>query len=153
MWKPFLLVEHRICCGRFYYSDIFLLRKYKTMKKPKRLSKKQLQEDRDAYAALKAITDYNPSNKEYALDEIINKHETMNASQTDEVQKEGALDAARDKTAADEWEFHNAILGSKQQVIAQFGDSSDEVQSVGLKKKSEYKRPTGRKPSEDSGKD
>ncbi|MDT5263372.1 MAG: hypothetical protein QOC61_2376, partial [Acidobacteriota bacterium] len=33
---------------------------------------------------------------------------------------------------------------SKIQVTAQFGDNSDEVAAVGLKKKSEYKKPTRR---------
>jgi hypothetical protein len=34
------------------------------------------------------------------------------------------------------------MLGVKAQVIAQYGHDSDEVQSLGLKKKSEHKRPT-----------
>jgi hypothetical protein len=28
-----------------------------------------------------------------------------------------------------QWGFHNAILGAKDQVIAQFGDDSNELQS------------------------
>jgi len=34
------------------------------------------------------------------------------------------------------------MLGVKAQVIATFGDDSNEVQSLGLVKKSERKRPT-----------
>jgi len=34
------------------------------------------------------------------------------------------------------------MLGAKKQVLAQFGDDSDQAQAVGLKKKSEYKAPT-----------
>jgi hypothetical protein len=48
-----------------------------------------------------------------------------------------AMDAAR----AAEWAFHNAMLGVKDQVIAQFGKDSNEVQALGLKKKSERKAP------------
>jgi hypothetical protein len=33
---------------------------------------------------------------------------------------------------------------SASQIIAQFGKSSDQVQSLGLKKKTEYKAPTRR---------
>ncbi len=33
------------------------------------------------------------------------------------------------------------MLGVKEQVIAQFGKSSDQVQALGLKKKTEYKAP------------
>ena len=46
---------------------------------------------------------------------------------------------------AAEWEFHDVIFGAKTQVKAQFGDSSNEIQALGLKKKSEYKSPTKKK--------
>jgi len=51
------------------------------------------------------------------------------------------LDTARDNAAAAEWEFHNAMLGVKDQIIAQFGKDSNQVQAIGLKKKSERKSP------------
>jgi len=51
---------------------------------------------------------------------------------------------ARDDATAAEWAFHNAILGVKKQVIAQYGEDSNEMQSLGLTKKSEIVRP-GRK--------
>ena len=53
-----------------------------------------------------------------------------------------ALATARDAAAAAEWELHNAMLGVKEQVIAQFGKNSDQLQALGLKKKTEYKAPT-----------
>jgi hypothetical protein len=56
-----------------------------------------------------------------------------------------AADAKRAAANAAEWEFHNAILGAKTQVTAQFGDDSDELAALGLKKKSEYKSPTRRR--------
>jgi hypothetical protein len=37
------------------------------------------------------------------------------------------------------------MLGVKEQVIAQFGKNSDQLQALGLKKKSEYKAPAARK--------
>ncbi len=49
-----------------------------------------------------------------------------------------AADAAR----LAEWEFHNAVLAMKEVVKGQFGSDSDEAQSIGLKKKSDRKRPT-----------
>lgn len=108
-------------------------------KKPNRLSKKVLQEDLDAYAALKAITDYAPSNPEYSMANTTAAHAKMTASQTDETQKEAALDSARDIATDDERAFHNMILGDKIQVKAQFGENSNEYQSLGMKKKEEYK--------------
>jgi hypothetical protein len=50
----------------------------------------------------------------------------------------------RDATTAAEWDFHNTMLAVKEQVIAQFGKNSDQVQALGLKKKSEYKAPARR---------
>ncbi|MET0753048.1 MAG: hypothetical protein ABWZ66_06730 [Pyrinomonadaceae bacterium] len=119
------------------------------MKKPKRLSKKILQEDDAAYAALQAIPNYNPSNKDYTLDKVTSSDETMKADQTTEVQKHAAADAASDKAADSEWARHNMILGAKLQVKAQFGENSDEYASTGMKKKNEYKR--GRRSTQNTG--
>ena len=55
-----------------------------------------------------------------------------------------ALATARDAATAAEWDFHNFMLAVKEQIIAQYGKSSDQSQSLGLKKKTEYKTP-GRK--------
>ncbi len=49
--------------------------------------------------------------------------------------------ASRDDEIIAQWAFHDFILGAKDQVIAQFGDDSNEKQALGLKKKSEYKSP------------
>lgn len=108
-------------------------------KKQNRLNKKVLQEDLDTYAALKAISGYDPSNAEFSLTKVTASHTAMNADQTDEVQKQGALDAAKDTATGSERAFHNQILGAKLQVKAQFGENSNEYQSLGMKKKEEYK--------------
>jgi hypothetical protein len=106
-----------------------------------RIKPQTLQEDRDAFTALKAISTYAPANNAFAV-AVINTAETaMNNAQAAEVQAQAALDAARDNAVAREWEYHNLLLGAKTQVIAQFGDDSNEVQAVGRKKKSEYKSP------------
>jgi DNA-binding GntR family transcriptional regulator len=78
-----------------------------------------LQADKDAFAAIEA----------------------MDEEQETETQAEAAAKAARDDATAAEWDFHNAILGAKQQVTAQYGADSNEVQSVGLTKKSERAKP------------
>ena len=53
-----------------------------------------------------------------------------------------ALDEERDSGVA----FHDIAIGMRDEVMVQYGASSDEYASVGRKKKSERKRPT-RKPS------
>jgi hypothetical protein len=45
---------------------------------------------------------------------------------------------------AAEWRCHEAIMGVKAQVIAQYGRSSDQLQALGLKKQTERKRPARR---------
>jgi hypothetical protein len=45
----------------------------------------------------------------------------------------------RDNKVAAEWAFHNKTLGGKVQVKAQFGPNSNQLQSLKLKKQTEYK--------------
>ena len=65
----------------------------------------------------------------------------MEAARAAEIIAQNALNTARDAAIRAERSFHNAILGAKDQVIAQYGADSDAVQSLGLKKKSDRKRP------------
>ncbi len=111
----------------------------------KRLTPVQLQADLDALTALRSIGGYTPANAAYALQEVENSLTGMKETQEDEVNAQNALATTRDAATAAEWEFHNTMLGVKDQIIAQFGKNSDEVQSLGLKKKSEYKAPKARK--------
>ena len=61
----------------------------------------------------------------------------MKARQIKSVQDAATAAASRDDEIASQWAFHDYILGAKTQVKAQFGDSSNEIQALGLKKKSE----------------
>lgn len=55
--------------------------------------------------------------------------------------------AVADAARLAEWDFHNAVLAMKEVVRGQFGSDSDQAQVVGLKKKSERKRPSKQKVS------
>ncbi len=103
-----------------------------------------LTQDRQALAALQAMSDYTPVNPAYTAAAAAEKLEAMEAARAAEAQAQAALDAARDNAATAEWEFHNTILGIKDQVIAQYGKDSNQVQALGLKKKSERKPRTRR---------
>ena len=100
-----------------------------------------LQTDLDAYVAWQGITTYAPANTAYAKTAVTAKYTAFKAAQDAEIASQVALATARDAAAAAEWEFHNTMLAVKEQVIAQFGKSSDQAQSLGLKKKTEYKTP------------
>jgi hypothetical protein len=111
----------------------------------KRLAPATLKADEEAYTALKTIKDYKPINNAYDLAKVEAKHASKTAKKDQELLAEKAWKTARDEANEAEWDFHNDILGVKDQVLAQFGASSNELQLLGLKKKSEYKRPGGRK--------
>ncbi|MFL6282334.1 MAG: hypothetical protein ACJ74Q_04120 [Pyrinomonadaceae bacterium] len=106
--------------------------------------------DEESFAALKAIDNYTPANPAYTVPLIEQAHTEMRAAQEDEARANAAQKAARDNATAKEWNFHNLVGGSKDQVTAQFGRNSNEVQAIGRKKSSEHKAPQ-RKSKKGSG--
>ena len=108
----------------------------------KRLNPSIIEEDKDSFAGLKTISNYAPSNQDYSVASIGASETEMLQAQEDEAQAEVALRTARDRAVAAEWKYHNNMLGAKDQVTAQFGRNSDEVQAVNRKKTSEYKPRT-----------
>jgi hypothetical protein len=112
----------------------------------KRLAPHIIQEDKDVVAAIGSMVPaYAPSNALYSQANLASAQATMTGSQTVEVQKAADATTARDAANAKEWAFHNAVLEAKKQVQAQYGSDSDQVQSIGLKRKSEYKKPSPKK--------
>ena len=111
----------------------------------RRIPPATLQADLESFAALQAITDYAPANSAYSIAAITAAKQNMEAKQTAETQAAAAYETTRDAATDGEWEFHNLVTGAKTQVEAQYGSNSDQIQSVGRKKKSEYARPTRRR--------
>ncbi|HEU5014277.1 MAG TPA: hypothetical protein VFT66_17265 [Roseiflexaceae bacterium] len=110
----------------------------------RRLSGPEMQADEDALLAIKQLPDYKPINPSYNTERLSVLEAALNQAEQEERRLANALAAARDTATAAAWELHNAVLGAKTQVIAQYGPDSNEVQSLGLKKKSERKRPVRR---------
>jgi hypothetical protein len=98
-----------------------------------------LETDEDALLALKTFTGYQPSNPVYTIATLTMKYDAMRAAQETEITAQNALSAARDAAVLAEWDFHDFLIGIKDQVIAQYGPDSDEVAALGLKKKSARK--------------
>lgn len=115
----------------------------------RRLTPAVLDADESGFAALQAMALYEPANLAYSLPAINTAHGLMESARREEAQAEAALATARDIAVAKEWDFHNLMLGAKDQVTAQFGRDSNEVQALGLKKTSERKSPQRRKPGGD----
>src|SRR5881227_3397380 len=112
----------------------------------RRILSAQLAADREAFDALQGMENYAPANPAYTTEKIKALHDRMDEAQREATQAQAEADAKRAAVTAAEWEFHNAMLGTKVQVDAQFGSNSDQVASLGMKKKSEYKSPSRRKP-------
>lgn len=105
----------------------------------RRLSSPVVKQDKASLAALQNIKDYKPTNAAYKVADIETADEAVDADRKTETQLAADAKNARDNAVASEWKLHNLILGAKKQVVAQYGEDSNEVQSVGLKKKSAYK--------------
>lgn len=111
----------------------------------RRMKPAQILTNVNSFSALQQLTDYKPVKTGMATKDGQLLLDTMNKSRAAEAQAEAALKTARDEANTAEWAFHNYMLGVKDQVTAQYGNSSNELQSLGLKKKSEYKRPVSKK--------
>ncbi len=107
----------------------------------KPLAPGKLREDAKVLEAVQGISDYNPSKAEFASDKLIAADTVVTTTTTANTQAEDALKTARDAMVAAHWARHNLILGAKQQVVAQYGDDSEQAAAVGLKKKSERAKP------------
>jgi PAS domain-containing protein len=106
-----------------------------------RLSPSILNTDQDIFQGLQTVANYAPQRKEASIAQIEQAQTEMVRLQNLEAQLKAQYRAALDAARIAEWEFHNTILEAKNAVIAQFGADSSEAQTVGLKKKSAYKRP------------
>lgn len=106
-----------------------------------------LEADRKSAKAGLELTNYRPANPDYSSDIIRTTLNVLQPLLDAEDSAKRAYDTARDNAVAAEWALHNVVLGLKQQVVGQYGDDSNEAQAVGLKKKSERKKPA-RKPKQ-----
>lgn len=132
--------------GEPHNSFLFLTKGRNIMaKETRRIKPEVINADEGSFAALQAIALYEPANHAYSLPAIGAAYGLLQSAWTEEAQAEAALATARDNAVAREWEFHNLMLGAKDQVTAQFGRNSNEVQALGLKKASERKAPQRRK--------
>jgi hypothetical protein len=116
-------------------------------KETRRIRPGELEKDLYTYRALQGITGYSPAKKELTPDNLEKLYWASEESRKTEVQKEGEYKAARDNAVAAAHVFHTAILEVKNQIRAQYGLDSNEYQSIGLKKKTEYKSRSKKKDS------
>lgn len=108
----------------------------------RRLSPQVIGSDTDSMNGLGTINAYTTSRTEATPEALQSAYRAMLSKQQLEVEHQATYKSAADAARKAEWEFHNAVLAMKEVVLGQFGSDSNEARSVGLKKKSERKRPT-----------
>lgn len=112
----------------------------------RKLSQNILQADLDAFAGLKTISGYRSTNPLYEVEAVQLVKTQMEELQTRLFQLETEVETVRDLTKKKENEFHDRIIGVSTAVETQFGRDSNELQAIGKKKLSEYKRRKAKKP-------
>jgi hypothetical protein len=107
----------------------------------RRLSLQTINQDVDSLNGLKTVQDYQTARVDATPEALQQAYEAMLMQQRTETEKLALYRAAADAARLAEWEFHNTVLAMKEAVRGQYGSDSDQAQSVGLKKKSDRKRP------------
>lgn len=125
-------------CSTFQYGD-----KMSTTATG-RVASQVIDDDIQAFQALATMTGYDPRDANASIEAVTATFNELQVGEAALVHAQIALDTARDKLAAIEQRFHKQILDVKTQVRAQYGEDSNELAALGLKKKSEKKSPTRR---------
>ncbi|RAM50156.1 hypothetical protein BLD44_004880 [Mastigocladus laminosus UU774] len=112
----------------------------------RRLSPQIISQDIDSLHGLQTISTYNTTRADASVDNLQQAYQAMMMQQKVETEKLALYRAATDAARLAEWQFHNAVLAMKEVVRGQYGSDSDQAQAVGLKKKSDRKRPNRKKP-------
>lgn len=112
-------------------------------RKATRVTQKVLQQDVQIAEAVLQLDGYQSANPEFTADRLREALKTMNEALAAEETALLAAAKAREVSIESENAFHELVLGAKRQAVALFGDDSDEITKLGLKKKSErkYGRP------------
>lgn len=103
--------------------------------------------DRESVAAVQGITDYAPANSDYTTQSLLAAQAEMDAKAVAAAQAEAAFKTARDEAIVAAHRYHNKVVGMRDSVGAQYGKDSNQFQSVGRKKTTDYRKPTRRAPA------
>jgi hypothetical protein len=95
--------------------------------------------------AMQSMVDYQPIHAAHSIANLVQLQASLaHAAQTTR-QAEVALDAARALEAEISHTYHDAVVGARAHVVAQYGPDSAAVEQVGLTRKSNRKRPVRHK--------
>jgi hypothetical protein len=113
--------------------------------KTRRLPPQAISQDISSWHGLQTINTYDTTRADASVVHLQQAYQAMLAQRQAETEKLALYRAAADAARLAEWEFHNAVLAMKEVVRGQYGSDSDQAQAVGLKKKSDRKRPNRKK--------
>ena len=116
------------------------------MAKKTRLSPNQLAEVRTSFEGLKSISDYDPIKPEFKVAAIEAVETALDGLTAQESQLLAQLGDVRDQIADRGTEFAQKMKGAAQQIIAQYGDDSAEIQKLGRVRTSERATRKPKKP-------
>ncbi len=113
----------------------------------RKITPQLLQQDIDALNGLGSIRTYATSRPEATPEALQSAYQALQLRRQAEKECLALYQASVDAARTAEWEFHDAILAMKEVVRGQFGSDSNEARAIGLKKKSDRKRPARTKTS------
>ncbi len=105
-----------------------------------RLNSDVINADQEALTVVQKLNDYAPVNPAHEVEALVAIQHRIEQARQNEIHTRRAQAAARDELMAAEWALHEAMLGVKAQVLAQYGPNSNAIASMGLKKKSKRRR-------------
>ena len=116
------------------------------MPKSKRLTPNKMAEVKASFEGLKSISDYAPIKNEFKTAEIKTVADSLDALLEQEAQILAQLGDVRDQIADQGTMFLQKMKGAAQQIIAQYGDDSAEIQKLGRIRSSERATRKPKKP-------
>ncbi len=111
-----------------------------------KLSPNKLAEVKSSFAGLKSISGYKSAKPEFEVSLIQAVETAVDDLTLQEAQLAAQLSDVRDQLADKGKEFTQKMKGAAQQVIAQYGDDSAEIQMLGRKRTSERATRQPKKP-------
>lgn len=108
------------------------------------VSPRTLSADHATVLALQSLSDYQPLNPAYSLAQLLQLQTNLTYAEQNETSAEVALAAARRARSEISHVYHDAVVGARSHVMAQYGPDAAAVALVGMKRKSERRRPVKR---------
>lgn len=111
----------------------------------KRINSDKLEQGAEVLNGIRTLSDYQPQRQEVSLANLEAAEAKMQKAQKHEAQLKAQYRAAIQEAREAEWAFHRLIVEAKTAVVAQYGPNSNQLQAIGRKKTSAYKRPVRKK--------